>query len=121
MVVGVDGVVVVVAEVDDVVVVEAGVVTGLDVIGVGLVDPETTRLNRKPETILTLDTEAVLDGEAVGRAVGEAEGGAVGGTVGRLVTGAGAADVEPTEGKDWVVLNMAADGATLPWLAGTRP
>ena len=71
MVAGVDGVVVVVAGVDGVVVVEARVdgvmavvVTGLDVTGVGIVDPETTRLNRKPETILTLDTEAVvLDGE----------------------------------------------------------
>ena len=70
MVAGVDGVVVVVAGVDGVVVVEARVdgvmavvVTGLDVTGVGIVDPETTRLNRKPETILTLDTAAVLDGE----------------------------------------------------------
>ena len=69
---GVDSVMVVVAGVDGVVVVEARVdgvmavvVTGLDVTGVGIVDPETTRLNRKPETILTLDTEAVVVAAAV--------------------------------------------------------
>ena len=49
-----------------------------------------------------MDTEAVVVAAAAADIGpdGEAVGGAVGGAVGRLVAGAGAADVEPTEGKD---------------------
>ena len=67
MLTGVDAVVVMAA---------AAVMTGLDEIGVRLVDPETTRLNWKRGTVWAADTEAV----------------------GRLA--AGATDVVPTEGRD---------------------
>ena len=69
-------------------VVELVSMTGLDEIGVRLVDPETTRLNWKRGTVWAADTEAVV--VADGKAVIEA--------VGRLV--AGATDVVPTEGRD---------------------
>ena len=66
--------------------------------GVGLVDPETTCLNRKRGTVLAVATEAVV--AAAGADI-DPDDKAVGGAVGRSVAGAGAAcAVEPTEGND---------------------
>ena len=73
----------------------AGVDAAVVVMGRGLVDPETTCLNRKRGTVLAVDTEAVVVAAAGVDIDPDVK------AVGRSVAGAGAAgDVEPTEGND---------------------